>query len=250
MKHEYDVSILTPYHNEPLALLERNLSSVAHNIMNMNKRTGNTVYSVQQIVVVDFWDDNMARWVGPLNDKYEHVTLLAHSKNKGLPAARNTGLKLAKGEYIMLLDTDDCFTIDRISVQLDFMKKHDLDHCYGGYVELHGDKPPYPRGAEIIPPEFNRQYLLDLNNICYCGSNCFKREIVNHIGGFDEKLTGLGAEDLEFWIRLSGHTNKIKCMPRILYRLGITSRNMTAKYLKGGQFKKAYDYIKTKHNLK
>ena len=168
-----------------------------------------------------------------------------YDQNKGLPGARNEGLKVAKGKYIALLDCDDAFKIDRIDQQIDFMKENALDHSYGGYQEVHGltDKMSGP----IIPPSDPREYLLKGQNVCYCGSNMFRKDVVDKIGYFDENLNKLGAEDLEYLVRLVEAGLKSKGIEESLYYLGITDQNMTAKYLAGGQFVQAYKYIAQKH---
>jgi glycosyltransferase involved in cell wall biosynthesis len=234
------VSIITPVHSESLMMIEKNFQSVY-----MQK----TDYEYEHIVICD----NPNRDYGlltELGEKYE-VKLLFPKKNLGLPGARNFGIDNSDGNFIMLLDADDRFVAGRIQKQIEFMLEHDLSHCYGGYKEWHwGEDSFNTKVGAIIPPEENNlEYLKNLNNVCYCGSNCFKREVYENIGGFDERLNGLGAEDLEYWLRIALMGYKSKCLPKVLYYLGITSSNMTAKYLAGGQFERAYAYIKEKHSL-
>ncbi len=233
-----DVSVLTPVYDEPFDYLKRNMISVGQD----------TKYKVEHIIVLDN--------PGLASQYYEKIKrapfgvtemqIVMYDQNKGLPGARNEGLKVAKGEYVMLLDCDDAFTLDRIDNQVDFMKRNELDHSYGGYQEIHGlsDKKSGP----IIPETEPKQHLLNGQNVCYCGSNCFRRDVIDKIGYFDEKLNGLGAEDLEYWVRLVNSGLKSKGISEVLYYLGITDQNMTAKYLAGGQFEQAYRYIASKHS--
>jgi glycosyltransferase involved in cell wall biosynthesis len=234
------VSVITPFHSEPLDMLKANLLSVKQQV---------TDYEVEHIVICD----------NPNRD-YEEVKKLVESfgaivlfpkKNLGLPMARNYGIDNSSGNFIMLLDADDRFVRNKVQMQIQFMLDNNLDHCYGGYREWHWGADEFNKDAgAIIPPiDDCSAYLTFLNNVCYCGSNCFKRKIYDEIGGFDEKLTGLGAEDMEYWLRISLNGYKSQCLPKVLYYLGVHSENMTAKYMAGGQFAEADKYIKQKHNL-
>lgn len=234
-QQKVDVSILTPLYDEPLWMIQRNIMSVM---------LQETTYKFEQLVVID----NPDIPVEILNYLYNQtdVNYYIHKENKGLSAARNTALEHAKGDFIAILDSDDVFAPGRIQKQLDFMKANsDIAHSYGGYLEIHGNKPepePYP----VIPSEFNFDLLTNFHNPCFCGSNCFKKEVYDTIGGFDENMK-TGAEDLEYWIRLNKFGFKSKCIPEVLYYLGIHNNNMTAKLLDNGGFVKAYEYIRQKY---
>lgn len=233
-----DVSIITPYYDEPLWMLKRNIKSITNQI---------TDYNIEHIIVIDNPDARLE--IFDLINRYANTYFFRHTKNKGLSAARNTALKVARGEYIMLLDTDDSFAVWKVQEQIDFMERENLDHSYGGYTEIHGNSP-VSRDEIIMPPEFSLDYLLDFNNICYCGSNCFKKEVYDQIGGFD-KLMKDGAEDLEYWIRIATNGYRVGLLHKVLYYLGIHGNNMTARYVKEKRFEKAYEYIRQKYpNLK
>ena len=240
-----NVSVITPFFDESEEILNRNVKSVSESI-----EWGNMEGEVEQIIVVDTNDYCKIQIARQIMDRYDHAFVLENSCNMGLPFSRNNGIKNSSGEYIMLLDSDDMFSKGKIRYQIDFMRQNNLDHSCGGYREIHGDKPPYTEKLEqILPPVFDRNYLYQMNNICYCGSNCFKRNLIKKIGYFDEKLTGIGAEDLEYWIRIAKSGAKMASIQKVLYYLGVHSNNMTGRYTREGRFEKAFAYIKEKHNL-
>jgi len=230
-----DVSVITPYYDEPLWMLKRNIGSVFSQY---------TDYNYEQLVVIDNprVQLEIVRYLHSL--PYSNIKFFINARNVGLSGARNIALQKAKGEYIMLLDTDDSFAPNKITVQLDHMKANNFDHSYAGYREIHGEGEPCQNS--IIPPEFHADYLLSLHNICYCGSNCFKKEIYHKLGGFDEEMKE-GAEDLEYWLRIATNGYRSGCIPEVLYYLGVHGENMTAKLVNNGGFSRAYKYIKQKH---
>jgi len=241
------VSVITPFSSENIFLINRNADSVYSNML----ECGFGENDCEHIIVVDTPDKRQNDIADEIGGRMKHVKIIKNSGNIGLPMSRNRGLKVATGEFIMLLDADDEFTPWRFQRQIGFMRDLNLDHSYGGYIEVHGDAPPFNimSQREIIPPRNPSESLMRLDNVCYCGSNCFRRELVDRIGMFDGRLTGLGAEDLEYWIRILKSGGKQAGMQEVLYRLGVHSANMTAKYIKEGRFPRAYEYIKSKHNI-
>lgn len=236
------LTICTPFYSEPLWMLKRNLDSVAKDI-------ANNEYDIEQIVVID--REVLLDEVTILISKYPHARFIKHKENLGLSTARNSALKYAIGKYFMLLDTDDVCAPGRLKKQIEFMEFWNLDHSYGGYQEVHGEELVPAENAQIImPPEFDSSYLLNGQNICYCGSNMIRTDAIRFTGGFDESMKE-GAEDFEMWIRLYNEGYTTKLLPEILYYLGVHSQNMTAKLVADGGFHRAYLYIKSKYpNLK
>ena len=57
----------------------------------------------------------------------EQVVLLDHTENKGLPAARNTGLSVAKGEYVFQCDSDDFLETEGLEKMYKAAKEQEAD---------------------------------------------------------------------------------------------------------------------------
>ena len=82
------------------------------------------------LVVDDGSTDETAAVIEGLNDP--RVRLIRHGQNQGIPAARNTGLQAAHGEYIAWLDSDDLSRPHRLRTQVDFLDENPAIAMIGG----------------------------------------------------------------------------------------------------------------------
>ncbi len=132
----------------------------------------------------------------------ERVKYIKHEKNMGACAARNTGIKNAKGEFIAFLDDDDEWLPEKIEKQLCVMKKNDsvaLVYCgrYVYYTEKNITKCP--------KVEFYKGNIYDkliLKN--FIGSTSFpllRKSAIEKLGGFDVQMPA--AQDFELWLRIA-----------------------------------------------
>ena len=94
--HQPLVSFIVTCYNLPVDMLCECIDS----ILNLNLETAE-----REIIVVDDGSD-----VSPMNDllKYGDDIIYVRQKNKGVSVARNTAMDMAKGQYIQLVDGDDC----------------------------------------------------------------------------------------------------------------------------------------------
>lgn len=92
------ISIITPVFNREDEIL-RCISSVSKLKTNKN-------IDYEHIIVDDGSKDNTIKIIEQIKSKYK-IKFFKHKKNKGVNAARNTCIKHAKGDYILLLDSDD-----------------------------------------------------------------------------------------------------------------------------------------------
>ena len=126
------ISIVIPVYNVE-AYIEDCLSSVAAQTYNGE---------IECIIVDDCTPDSSCIIIERFISKYTgniEFKLLHHKKNRGLSAARNTGIDAATGEYIFFLDSDDEITPDCIELLSAPLKEKMYDFVIGNY-EVIGDK--------------------------------------------------------------------------------------------------------------
>jgi glycosyl transferase family 2 len=155
-------------------------------------------YPAVEIVVVDdgSTDDTRAR-VARYGDRVRYL----HQENRGLPGARNTGIRAARGSYLAFLDHDDRFLPEKLARQVAVLEaRPDVGLVYTGWHFIDGD------GRRLPPTGWDRRdgdVLADLivENMIYPAAAMVRKAPVDAVGGFDETLTGL--EDWDLWLRLA-----------------------------------------------
>jgi glycosyltransferase involved in cell wall biosynthesis len=157
----------------------------------------------EAILVNDGSTDGTEEQIALYRDRLVYI----HQPNRGVMAARNAGLKAAKGRYIALLDSDDLLLPRFLEVLVGMLEADSSlsvaypNARYFGWPahdgKLHQDVFPV---AE--PVTFDRV----MRRECYIfGLLVFRREVIEAVGGYDETLSGQGAEDFELWLRMLQH---------------------------------------------
>lgn len=119
-----------------------------------------TMKDMEYIFVDDASPDDSIDILMSCLEKYperrEQVQILTHKKNQGLPAARNTGLAVATGEYIFHCDSDDFVEKDMLEVMYKSAKEKDADIVYSDFYlsfeknERYMSCPSYETASEML----------------------------------------------------------------------------------------------------
>ena len=150
------------------------------------------------ILVDDGTPDNSGKICDNYEKKYKKIKVI-HKKNGGLSDARNAGIKVAKGEYILFLDGDDILfnncleTIDSL-IGKETIDLLSCDFCI--YGEKEKKKEPCKKRINSL-----EDYIMIMQDIPWSAwRNVYRRDLFlkNNLE-FEKGL--IGAEDCEFFIR-------------------------------------------------
>lgn len=175
----------------------------------------NQTYTDFEILIVD--DGSTDRGVEICQSFSDSRIKILQQANKGLPGARNTGIRHAQGDYIALLDSDDCWSpqkLDRHVAHLEQNPDVGISFCYSEFIN-ESDKRLglYQKSKRLtgITPD----YILCRNPVGNGSAAVIRRSVLKDIEFqaeiqgkvercyFDEHLRERSADatDVEFWLR-------------------------------------------------
>jgi glycosyltransferase involved in cell wall biosynthesis len=159
---------------------------------------GQTLAPVEIVVVDDGSTDQTSSALKRFGDRIRIVTL---SENRGVSAARNTGVARTKSPWISFLDSDDLWKKDKLETQWRYIA------TYPFYEIVQSAEVWYRRGIRVNPSKHHEKpegwiwrRSLDL---CLVSPSAvmMKRDLFQSHGGFDESLPA--CEDYDLWIRIA-----------------------------------------------
>ena len=165
--------------------------------------------------------------------KQDRRIQVIHKKNGGVSSARNKGIEVAIGKYIVFVDSDDYIGENYLSGMLDILTKKKLEHknvvVYSDYQPFNEDgyeERHYPEAFSVgmndgtATTEIFRQLVFDFRVFPpYC--KLYRRDIIEEYNlRFNTKIRT--AEDFDFNIRYLEHVEEIIYYPstEYMYRVG------------------------------
>lgn len=112
------LSIIIPAYNE-----EKNL----HNTLNNLEEAINSKFINHEIIIVDDCStDNSSQIINELSKKNRNIISIKNSKNLGFGSSFKNGLKVAKGDWIMMLQGDNAWNSDNLKKLYSYYNERDL----------------------------------------------------------------------------------------------------------------------------
>ncbi len=182
------VSVVIPAYNQGQFVREAVLSALEQ-----------TYGPLEVIVIDDGSTDNTQQQLAPFLHRVRYV----HQKNAGLSAARNTGIQLARGEWIALLDADDVWHRQKLEIQLAAIENRKDVALVGSpaITVLPLELPSAPCTYTLTV----RHFLLSAR--MGPSSALIRRRSLEAVGMFDESLQSV--EDRDMWLRIAA---KLPCV--------------------------------------
>ena len=161
----------------------------------------NQTFPDREVIVVDDGStDDTGELIGRFGDRVRYI----YQRNLGPSAARNTGIRAARGEYVGFLDSDDLWLPEKLALQVAV-----LDSCQAvglvysdalffrdetqAIIGAHREVFPHPAGRILAQ--------LVLGNVISSPTPLVRRSILDRVGLFDEDLKA--SEDWDLWIRIA-----------------------------------------------
>lgn len=188
------ITLIIPVYNTPAAFIEECLQSVEDV----------KITEEYEIILVNDGSTD-AETIQFLNQYQDPKTSVINKENGGVSSARNVGMKHAKGDFILFLDSDDLL-LPAINQAIQFLKDHP------SYDLVHSDSLNFgDENKREVKNNFSTFKLLYLNNFLNSCSLMRKNSLL-----FDETLTY--AEDWDYWARLAATGATFKYLPEPFFK--------------------------------
>lgn len=175
-----------------------------------------TYTKIEIIIVNDGSSDDTARICDDFAKQDRRIKLY-NKQNAGVSSARNYGIDVAEGNYIIFVDSDDYVEYDLVDEHIrNIQQKEDIDISVCGFVDELID------GEEIHRSENRQEYIYSVekfNADCFvpyvCWQMMFNKKILDSTTYFDEKVSI--KEDMLFIYQILMNSRKVAVFPKVLY---------------------------------
>lgn len=169
----------------------------------------------------------IAQW---LREHRPDAYFIRHTVNAGLCRTLNEALARARGEFICMVATDDCWEPDRLERHMAVMatQPEQVAVVYSDAAQMDEDGKLLPLGfiedhrSGFTPPSGKLFPVLADGNFIPAMAATIRRSALAAVGGYDERLT---YEDYDMWLRLSAQFEFVFC-PGIVARYRIVSTSL------------------------
>ena len=200
------VSVIMPVYNTRQDWLDLAIRSIL----------GQTFKEFELIIIDNGSDEATQRRLSGYRDA--RIILLRLDRNMEAAVARNEGLKIARGEYIALMDSDDISLPERFEKQVEYMESHSDIGVLGACVSDAHNPDKIVRTKSCLNSRQIECHLMLVGNV-FCSSTLMFRAEVLHQMGEHFSPDFFPAEDFKFLADLIGKTSFAKLDERlVLYR--------------------------------
>ena len=186
LDNSFSISVIIPTYNR-----RRTLSRSIESVLNQ------TIKAAEIFVIDDGSTDGTGDWV---KSRYPQIKYIYQSNN-GVSNARNTGIRLAKSDWIAFLDSDDEWINNKLEEQVKALNKvKELKFCHTDEIwirngkELNQKKDHQKFGGNIFNQCLDKCRISPSTVLC-------QKSLIIEMNGFDEMLSV--CEDYDLWLRIT-----------------------------------------------
>jgi glycosyltransferase involved in cell wall biosynthesis len=207
---EGKVSIVIPCFNHG-AMLREALASLEE-VRNEN---------LLEVIIVDDGSSD-AETIRILEEVAEVGYKVVSQPNGGLGAARNAGIRRAKGEFILPLDSDNRLRRVYLEQGVSLLRENPSLGVIYADAEYFGEKT-----GRWQVQEFDLLSLIRMNFIDACA--LYRKALWEGVGGYDEQMPWMGLEDWDFWLRVACHGGRFFHLPAVGFDYRVRSDSEIVK---------------------
>ena len=172
-----------------------------------------TYNNFELLIIDDCSTDNSLKIINSFNDT--RIKIYQNKKRIGLSKNLNFLINKSRGDYIARMDGDDISLASRLEKQIAFLNKNPqvvLVGCWATIINQHGKE--VGKLQYLINYQDIKRTILSYNPFIH-PSICFRKEIIQEIGGYDEQL--FYCQDYDLFLRLAA---RYSCMniPEFLFK--------------------------------
>lgn len=241
---EYRISVIVPVYN-----VEKYLEKCVRSLINQEE--GNAFWEV--ILIDDGSQDRSGEICDYLADKYNRIHVL-HKSNGGLSSARNQGLDMATGDYVLFVDSDDYVESCTVNSLTQVLKKYQIvDAVVFDGIEENGKEQKIMRGQTsssgccMRGKEYLLRHYKDRKMSIEACLYLYRKEFLNNNGlRFRE---GILHEDVEFTPRALLIAENVVEISDKLYHYIVRSDSISTGRNKEKNIKDLFQTLKELDNL-
>lgn len=163
------VSVIIPVYN-----VEKYLRQCLDSVVNQ------TLTDIEIICVDDCSTDNSLSILKEYAEKDSRIKIIEQKENQGQGVARNDALKVATGEYVGFVDSDDWIELNAFQTLYDYAKANDAQVVHFNFVEYNEHSGKYKKNA--FAESFKKKFHYDLLTYKKYSKDIVKKELFTFIG--------------------------------------------------------------------
>jgi glycosyltransferase involved in cell wall biosynthesis len=207
-----------------------NLISVIISVFNGKNSIAESLQSIQQqsyknleiLVLDDGSTDSTYKILNEIAKQDKRIVLFKNPKNIGLTKSLNFLLSNCKGYFIARQDSDDISKVSRLKLQIEFLKKYNLDVCTTLAQSIQTGKTLHKKSQH-----FPQSLVFRYKNPYIHGSLLTKIDTLKSVNFYDERF--YYAQDYKLFSDLIKKKKKIKIIKKPLYLLN-QKNNISSNY--------------------